>query len=197
MSRSKNKPTFAALAAAHGKRVPDLVRPELDVLFVGINPSLYSAAVGHHFARPGNRFWKALHGAGLSARLLDPSEERELLGSGIGITNVVPRATASAAELAREQYLEGAAVLAKKVRRFRPRIVAFLGIGAYRIATGKRDATVGAQPEGFAGTRAFVLPNPSGLNAHYQLDDLVREYAKLREAVGKPSVPHNRTSAKR
>jgi TDG/mug DNA glycosylase family protein len=151
---------------------------------VGINPSLYSAAVGHHFARPGNRFWKTLERAGFTAQLLRPSEERALLQRGVGITNVVPHATASAAELSRDDYRRGALALARKVRRHRPRVVAFLGIEAYRIATGDRHAVVGAQPNPFAGARAWLLPNPSGLNAHYQLEGLAREYARLAREVG-------------
>jgi double-stranded uracil-DNA glycosylase len=183
------RPTRAAIASARGKRVPDLIAPGLAVLFCGINPSLYSAAVVHHFARPGNRFWKTLHGAGLTSRLLRPEEERELLERGIGITNVVPYATASAAELGRDDYRRGALLLARKVRRFRPRIIAFLGIGAYRIATGQRHARVGQQPIDFAGSRAWLLPNPSGLNAHYPMDALVREYGALARALWLRSSP--------
>jgi double-stranded uracil-DNA glycosylase len=179
------RPTPADLRAARGKRVPDLIVPDLAVLFCGINPSLYSVAVGHHFARPGNRFWKSLHGAGFTPRVLRPDEEHELLELGLGITNVVPYATASAAELSRDAYQRGATQLARKLRRHRPRNVAFLGIDAYRIATGQRHARVGLQPTPFAGVAAWVLPNPSGLNAHYQIEALVREYALLARALAR------------
>jgi TDG/mug DNA glycosylase family protein len=177
------RPTRAELAAARGKRVPDLIAPGLKVLFCGINPSLYSAAVGHHFARPGNRFYKALALAGFSDRVLSPDEERELLGRGIGITNLVARATASARELEPEEYVRGARRLAHKLEKYRPRVVAFVGIEAYRIATGHTHARVGPQREPFAGFPSWVLPNPSGLNAHYQLTALARAYARLARAI--------------
>jgi TDG/mug DNA glycosylase family protein len=180
---ARRKPTRAELAAAYGKNVPDLIGERLRVLFCGINPSLYSAAVGHHFARPGNRFWKTLHRAGFTPRLLVPEEEHLLLELGIGITNVVPRATASADELSRDEYHRGARLLARKVRRFRPAIVAFLGLGAYRVTSGAAAAQCGPQPVPFAGARAWALPNPSGLNAHYQLDDLGRVYGELAREV--------------
>jgi TDG/mug DNA glycosylase family protein len=177
------KPTRAEVAAAYGRAVPDLLRPGLAVLFCGINPSLYSAAVGHHFARPGNRFWPAVHAAGFSDRRLLPFEERELLANGYGITNLVARATATADELTAAELLAGGRVLARKVRRFRPRFVAFLGIGAYRTAFGRGQVALGRQPEPLGGAGVWVLPNPSGLNAHYQLADLARLYAELRRAA--------------
>ncbi len=159
--------------------MPDLIRPRLRILFCGINPSLYSAAVGHHFARPGNRFWPTLFRAGYTDRLLRPDEEQELLERGIGITNVVPEATRSAAELTRDDYLRGASALERKLHRYRPRIVAFVGIEAFRIAARKPLAKMGRQSEAFAGTEAWVLPNPSGINAHYQLDELAALYGDL------------------
>src|SRR5690242_4257014 len=131
------RPTRAELLAAVGRRVPDLLAPDLRVLFVGINPGLYSGAVGHHFARPGNRFWPVLHAAGFTDRLLSPFGERELLAAGLGITNLVARTTASAAELARDELVRGAGRLEAKVRRHRPRHVAFLGLDAYRVALGR------------------------------------------------------------
>jgi double-stranded uracil-DNA glycosylase len=164
--------------------MPDLIAPELRVLFCGINPSLYSVAVGHHFARPGNRFWPALHRAGFTERLLRPDEERELLARGIGITNVVNRATASAAELAREEYRTGARALARKICRLRPATLAFVGVEAYRLAAGRPGATIGEQPIPFAGASTWVLPNPSGLNAHYQLDRLAELYGALARRAG-------------
>jgi TDG/mug DNA glycosylase family protein len=156
----------------------------LRVLFCGINPSLYSAAVGHHFARPGNRFWATLHRSGFTDRLLRPAEERELLARGIGITNVVNHATASAAALTQDDYRKGARALARKVRRLRPAVLAFVGIEAYRIAAGQPRAEVGEQAIRFAGARVWVLPNPSGLNAHYQLDRLAELYGELAREVG-------------
>jgi double-stranded uracil-DNA glycosylase len=155
------------------------------VLFCGINPGLYSAATRHHFARPGNRFWPALYAAGFSDRLLQPWEEDRLLPRGVGITNLVARATAGADELTREELVSGRRRLERLVRRNAPRLVAVLGLGAYRTAFGRPLATVGAQSELVAGARLWVLPNPSGLNAHYQLPDLVREFAALHAAVNR------------
>jgi len=177
------RPTKAQLAAARDTRVPDLVAPGLKALFVGINPSLYSAAVGHHFARPGNRFWPSLHLGGLTPRRLSPFEERELLALGFGITNVVDRATAIAEELRPAEYPRGARRLAAKVRRYGPRVVAFLGIGAYRAAFALPEAVVGPQPEMIGEARVWVLPNPSGLNAHYGLAALGGLFGELRAAV--------------
>jgi TDG/mug DNA glycosylase family protein len=178
-----SRPTAEQLAAARDGTVPDLIRPGLNVLFCGINPSLYSAAVGHHFARPGNRFWPALEAGGFTSRRLMPSEGSELLRLGCGISNVVDRATAVAAELRPEEYVEGGRRLVEKVERYRPRFVAYLGISAYRAAFGRVKATVGPQIETIGPSRIWVLPNPSGLNAHYQLADLGALFAELREAV--------------
>jgi len=177
------RPTPEALRAAQGGKVADLIAPGLRVLFCGINPSLYSAAVGHHFARPGNRFWRTLHGAGLTGRLLAPHEGRLLLDSGIGITNVVARATASADELGAADYAAGARVLGRKLERYRPAVVAFLGLGAYRLAAGQPLAKVGHQPERFAGVDVWALPNPSGLNAHYSQAALIEAYAALARSL--------------
>ena len=177
------RPTPQQLAEAYGATVLDIVRPRLKVLFCGINPSLYSGAVGHHFARPGNRFWRTLHRAGFTRRQLSPFEERELLQSGLGITNLVSRATAGAAELSERELRAGARRVRRIVRRFRPAVVAFLGVGAFRAAFGRPRATVGPQPERICGARVWVLPNPSGLNAHYQLPALAAEFGKLKQAV--------------
>ena len=155
------------------------------MLFCGINPGLYSAATRHHFARPGNRFWPALYAAGFSDRLLQPWEEGRLLPRGVGITNLVARATAGADGLTREELVAGRRRLERLVRRNGPRWVAVLGLGAYRTAFGRPLATVGAQSELVAGARLWVLPNPSGLNAHYQLPDLVREFGVLHAAVNR------------
>jgi TDG/mug DNA glycosylase family protein len=150
------------------------------VLFCGINPGLYSGATGHHFARPGNRFWPALHAAGFTPRQLHPSEERELLRSGYGITNLVRRTTASADELAPREFVAGRKRLAAKVRRYRPRVVAFLGVGAYCHAFGIRTCALGRQADKFEGATLWVLPNPSGLNANYPLPEIVRLLRELK-----------------
>jgi TDG/mug DNA glycosylase family protein len=160
-----------------------VIAPGLKVLFCGINPGLYSAATGNHFARPGNRFWPALHAAGFTPRRLWPWEKELFLSAGYGLTNLVARATASADELAPAEFVAGRRRLAAKVRRYRPRIVAFLGMGAYRHAFAAPKATLGEQPERFEGARVWVLPSPSGLNASYQMGALVAELRKLREAV--------------
>jgi double-stranded uracil-DNA glycosylase len=178
------RPTQAEIAAAFGRMVPDLTAAGLKVLFCGINPSLYSAAVGHHFARPGNRFWPALYAAGFSDRLLAPSEEGALLSRGYGITNLVARATATAEELAAAELALGARRLKRKLRRLAPACIAFLGMTAYRTAFARKDAVLGSQPAPLAGAQVWVLPNPSGLNAHYQLADLARVYGELRLAAG-------------
>ena len=177
------KPTRAELLAAANRTLPDVIAPELTVLFCGINPGLYSGATGHHFARPGNRFWPVLHLAGFSARQLSPAEEQLLLPAGYGITNLVARATATADELAPAELGAGQQRLAATAAEYKPRVVAVLGIGAYRTAFARPRAVLGPQAETLAGTRLWVLPNPSGLNAHYQLTDLVAVFRSLREAV--------------
>jgi len=159
-----------------------VIAPGLKVLFCGINPGLYSAATGNHFARPGNRFWPALHAAGFTPRRLRPSEKDRLLDAGYGLTNLVARATAGAAELAPGEFVAGRKRLAAKLRRYRPRVIAFLGMGAYRHAFGTPRAPLGEQPERFEGARVWVLPSPSGLNAAYQLDALVRLLRRLKRA---------------
>jgi TDG/mug DNA glycosylase family protein len=174
------RPTRAELEAAAGRGVPDVLGPGLRVLFCGINPGLWSGATGHHFARPGNRFWPALAGAGFTDGQLDPADEDRLLAAGLGITNLVDRATATADELRRAELVAGAEALEAKVAAYRPAWVAVLGIGAYRGGFGRRRAAVGRQPERLAGAGLWVLPNPSGLNAHYQLDALVAAFAALR-----------------
>lgn len=180
---ASRRPTQAELRAAVGRTVPDVIARGLKVLFCGINPGLYSAAVGHHFARPGNRFWPALYRAGFTRRLLDPAEEQELLESGLGITNVVNRATAAASELSPQEFTAGGRRLIAKVRRFSPRFLAVLGIGAYRQAFSRPEAQIGPQPDRIGQTALWVLPNPSGLNAHYQLADLADQYRRLHEAA--------------
>lgn len=183
--RARRPPTRAELEAARAKRVRDIIRPGLDVLFVGINPGLYTAAIGHHFGRPGNRFWPALQASGFTPRLLSPYEERELLDYGIGITNIVQRATVDAAELSKDEIVRGGKTLVAKVRRFAPRCVAVLGLTTYRIAFAKPKATLGPQPEPLAGAALWVLPNPSGLNAHFKPADFARVFRALRVAIRK------------
>ena len=174
------KPTKAQLKAAHDKLVPDLVAKNLIVLFAGINPGLYTAAIGHHFGRPGNRFWPALHDGGFTPRLFSPFEESLLLDLKLGITNIVERATPRADELTADELRAGGQRLQAKVKRWRPTVVAFVGIGPYRIVSGIKDAYVGLQKAPFGGSHAWVLPNPSGLNAHYQPAALAQLFGDLR-----------------
>ena len=194
------RPSKTQIAAAHDKTVPDLIRPDLGILFSGINPSLYSAAVGHHFARPGNRFWPSLRAAGITPRLFSPFEGPLLLEIGCGITNVVDRATTAADELTVAEMIAGGEALVEKVRHYRPATIAFLGITTYRAAFGRPQARVGPQPERLGDARIWVLPNPSGLNAHYQVADLGRLFAELwavsrgRAALPSPA-PLGRSSA--
>lgn len=177
------RPTREEIAAAHGSKIPDLAGPDMRAVFCGINPSLYSAAVGFHFARPGNRFWPAIARAHITDRVLHPSEQRELLARGYGITNIADRATARADELDHDELIAGAKNLARKVRRWKPRVLAVLGASAYRIAFGARTAKLGMQDDRIGETIVWLLPNPSGLNAHYQVDDLARWYGELHRFV--------------
>jgi double-stranded uracil-DNA glycosylase len=174
------KPTKAQLLAAHNKCVPDLIAKDLIVLFAGINPGLYTAAIGRHFGRPGNRFWPALHDGGFTPRLFSPFEGALLLDLKFGITNVVERPTARADELTNDELRAGGRRLEAKVSRWRPTVVAFVGIGPYRVISGIKDARVGLQEEPFGGSHAWVLPNPSGLNAHYQPAALATLFGELR-----------------
>jgi TDG/mug DNA glycosylase family protein len=175
------KPTKEQLLAATEKTVADVIAPHLLVLFSGINPGLYTAAVGHHFARPGNRFWPALHAGGFTDRVLSPFDERELLKSGYGITNVVPRTTATADLLTKEEIVAGGEKLRRKVLRYRPKVLAVLGVGTYRTAFNRPKATIALQPEKIGDTILWVLPNPSGLNAHYQASELARLFRELKD----------------
>ncbi|HEX9018977.1 MAG TPA: G/U mismatch-specific DNA glycosylase [Anaerolineaceae bacterium] len=176
-------PTPAEIRVAEGKTVADVIAPGLKVLFCGINPGLYTAAIGHHFGRPGNRFWPALYAAGITPRLLTPYEERELLTYGYGITNVVARATARADALTRAEYAAGGKMLEGRVRQYQPGILAVLGVGAYRAAFDRPKAVTGPQDEMIGATRLWILPNPSGLNAHYDLAGLARLFAELKAAA--------------
>jgi len=173
----------AELQAARKKPVPDVIAPGLRVLFCGINPGLYSAAVGHHFARPGNRFWPVLHASGFTPRRLFPHEEQALLRFGCGITNLADRATAAADELTPEELTAGAIRLEAKVAHYHPRCFAVLGVGAYRSAFRRPHAGLGRQPETLGGSILWVLPNPSGLNAHYQAAELARLFGELRRTA--------------
>lgn len=175
------KPTKEQLLAATEKTVRDVIAPNLRVLFCGINPGLYTAAVGHHFARPGNRFWPALHAGGFTDRILSPFDERELLKSGYGVTNVVARTTATADLLTKEEIVAGGKRLRAKVLRYRPAVLAILGMGAYRTAFSQPKANIGRQEERIGDTVIWVLPNPSGLNANYQAADLARLFRELKD----------------
>jgi double-stranded uracil-DNA glycosylase len=177
------RPSRAELAAAVTRTLPDVLAPRLKIMFCGINPGLWSAATGHHFARPGNRFWPALHRGGFTPRQFTPAEQTELLPFGLGITNIVARATARADELSVDELVEGGAILAAKVRRLRPAWLAVLGVGAYRAAFERRDAAVGRQPERIGRTQVWILPNPSGLNAHYTPAQLAAHFSYLRTAA--------------
>ncbi|OQA03777.1 MAG: G/U mismatch-specific DNA glycosylase [bacterium ADurb.Bin400] len=180
-----SKPTKIELAEAINKTVPDVIAPNLSVLFCGINPGLYTAAVGHHFARPGNRFWRALHQSGFTESLLSPEEEHKLLKHGYGITNLAARPTLKASEITKEELTEGRRVLEAKVAKYWPRWVAILGLGAYRQAFGRKNARIGRQNEKIGQASLWVLPNPSGLNAHFTPSDLARLFRELRETVGR------------
>lgn len=178
------RPTEHDLVAAEGATVPDVIGPGLRVLFCGINPGLYSAAVGHHFARPGNRFWKVLHEAGFTDRVLPPFEDVQLIDHGLGVTNFVERATAGAADLGAAELRAGARNLEAKVRHHRPAVLAVVGMQAYRTAFARPHAGVGEQPEPVWGPRVWLLPNTSGAQARYQLGELVEVFRALRQAVG-------------
>jgi TDG/mug DNA glycosylase family protein len=171
-----------------GRTIPDLVAPGLRVLFCGINPGLVSGARGLHFARPGNRFWKVLHAAGFTDRVLDPADQRELLDLGVGITNLVPYTSRAAADLSAVQLREGAGHLLRKVTRLRPAFVAVLGMQAYRIAFGRPRAAIGLQPERLGQAQLWLLPNPSGLQARYGLADMAAMYEELRRAADLPAA---------
>ena len=177
------KPTKDQLVAATSKRLRDVIAPDLRVVFCGINPGLYSAAVGCHFARPGNLFWPTLYRSGFTPRLFSPFEQRQLLALGLGITNIVPRPTASADELPPDEIRAGIPALRRKALRYRPRFIAVLGYGAYRIAFDRPTATAGVQPDRFGNTQLYLLPNPSGLNAHHQPPVLAAMFTEFRSLV--------------
>jgi TDG/mug DNA glycosylase family protein len=178
-----SRPTAAEIEAARDRTIPDVVPPRGGVLFCGINPGLYSAATGWHFARPGNRFWPALHASGFTDRLLTPAEQDLLPSYGLGITNIAARATAQAAELTSAELTEGGALLEAFVERHAPRAVAVLGVTAYRTAFGRPKARIGPQETTLGGACLWILPNPSGLNAHYTAARLAGEFRTLRDAV--------------
>jgi len=175
-----NKPTHDELVQAEGTSMADIVALDLDILFCGINPGLYSAASGHHFGRPGNKFWKALYLGGLTPRLLDPSEDQLLPTFGLGITSFVNRATAAADQLNPAEFVVGVDRLKGLVKKYHPKCIAFLGVGAYRLAFGQPKASIGLQSGLIGQARVWVLPNPSGLNAHFQAADLGRMFAGLK-----------------
>jgi double-stranded uracil-DNA glycosylase len=180
------RPTPEELAAATGRTIADVIAPDLDVLFCGINPGLLSALTGHHFARPGNRFWPALHRSGFTPRQFAPEEQQQLIPLGLGITNVVARATAGAAELQPQEYRDGGEVLRAKIETFRPRWLAVVGLGAYRIAFDAPKAVVGRQEATLGDTGLWVLPNPSGLNALWTTPKLIEAFRAFRVVTGLP-----------
>ena len=182
-------PTADEVRAAAGRAIPDLIAPGLTVLFCGINPGLYSAAAQYHFARPGNRFWPALHRAGFTARLLAPHDREELIESGFGITSLVRRATTSARDLDPAELVAGRRRLARTIRTYRPQWVAMLGVGAYRAAFRDPRATIGPQPHAVAGARTWILPSPSGANGSYPLVELIRELRAFRDAINQYPPP--------
>jgi len=181
--RAGERPSRADLEAARELTIPDVAAPGLRVLFSGINPGLDSAATGYHFARPGNRFWPALYRSGFTPRQFDPSEQADLLGLGLGITNIVGRATARADELSPGELRAGGLALCAKARALAPRWLAVVGVSAYRVSFDQKKAAVGPQDEAFGATRIWVLPNPSGLNAHWGADALAAEFGRLRGAA--------------
>lgn len=183
MKPTAMKPTKEQIAHAHDKVIPDLIASELHVLFCGINAGLYSAATGHHFARPGNRFWPTLYRAGFTPRLFSADEEQDLLALGYGITNIVSRATSAAAELRPDELQLGAQELVKKLQVYKPEVLAILGISAYRVAFNFPKARLGPQPHKIGSTNVWVLPNPSGLNAHFPPVALAQVYSEFRVAV--------------
>ncbi len=180
---NKFKPSKEDLRDAVNRTTEDLINYNLKVLFCGINPGMWSGATGFHFAKPGNRFWKTLHLSGFTEHLLHPSEEHELLENGYGITSFCKRTTARADELSNEEMIEGGRILVKKVLEFKPQFLAVLGIGAFRTAFNQPKAQLGLQDEKIGETKIWLLPNPSGLNAHYQLNDLAELFGELRQAV--------------
>jgi TDG/mug DNA glycosylase family protein len=181
--RRRTVPSRAELEAARSRTIPDVLAPDLRVLFVGINPGLVSGATGHHFARPGNRFWATLHGAGFTPRILQPEEDTMLPTYGLGVTNLVSRTTAIASELTAAELRAGAGRLRAVVRAYRPAFVAFVGVSSYRVAFDRPKALVGPQPERIGTANVWVLPNPSGLNAHYQLPQLIPLFRELHDAA--------------
>lgn len=193
--RQQQRPTKDELAAAYNHTIPDVIAPGLRVLFCGINPGLYSGATGLHFARPGNRFWPALFASGFTPRLLHPSAEMELPALGLGITNLVARTTARADELTQDELREGHRILKQKVADFRPTWLAVVGITAFRTAFGRPKATIGRQDERLGDTNVWVLPNPSGLNAHWTPTTLAEEFRRLRFAVDVSGNPDNGDTA--
>lgn len=173
-------PTPQQLRGALRKKVQDVIAPGLTVLFCGINPGRYSSATGHHFAGPGNRFWRTLHASGFTPRRLSPVEDGALLEFGLGVTNLVSRTTTQASELSDRELKEGGRILVRKARKFQPKVLAFVGLSAYRAAFGDRKAVCGLQPRMIGSSRVWLLPNPSGLNAHHQATALAELFRELR-----------------
>ena len=200
------RPTRQHLEDAIHHKLRDVIAPGLRVLFCGINPGLYSTAAGHHFARPGNRFWPALRASGFTPRLFHPSEDGHLLKLKLGVTNIVARTTATADQLTKAELLQGAKILRRKLLRFRPVFLAVVGLGAYRLAFEQPIAAIGLQPDTVGSTRIWLLPNTSGLNAHHQIADLAKLFSDLRasasdlsdkDIAGPGNKPHKRPTEPR
>ncbi len=184
----KYKPTKQEIADAYNKSVPDIIAPNLIILFCGINPGLYTAAVQNHFGRPGNKFWKALYAAQLTPRLFHPSEQEKLLKLGIGITNLVNRATVKADEVAKDEFIRGGKELIIKVKRYKPQWVAFVGIQAYRTAFFQPHAKVGKQKNKIGNASVWILPSSSGLNAHYPPQKYNQTFRELKQELSRTST---------
>jgi TDG/mug DNA glycosylase family protein len=165
------------------KELPDILAPRLKIVFCGLNPGLGAAIGGHHFLNRSNRFWKVLHLSGLTPRQIDPEDDRDILSYGYGLTAAVPRATVSAAEVSREEFAASAKALEKKIGKYRPRWLAFLGKAAYAEISGEKTLQWGAQANRFGGAKIWVLPNPSGLNRNFSLTGLIEHYGALHEAL--------------
>lgn len=177
------RPTKQDLLAAANKTVPDIIGTNLKILFCGINPGLYTAAIGHHFGKPGNRFWQALYLTGFTPRLYSPFEDQKLLNLGFGITNLVSRSTATAAEISNQEFKTGGEILVDKIKKYQPLYTAFVGIGAYKLAFSKDKVKVGHQAGKIENTNVWVLPNTSGLNVNHRLTDFVELFNQLKKAA--------------
>jgi TDG/mug DNA glycosylase family protein len=184
MIKDQIKPTSRELQQAVNKTVPDVIAKDLQILFCGINPGLYTAAVGHHFARPGNRFWSSLYESGITPRLFSPFEDKKLLKLGIGITNLVSRTTKTAGEITDEEFIKGGRDLVRKVMDLQPEWLVFVGLGAFRTAFFQPAAVIGLQDIRIGSARVWVLPSTSGLNANHTLPVLIELFSEFKKTTG-------------